>query len=63
MNYVVEQGDSFLSLAFYTEPAQSLADNFAAQGDVLKALHADQFTLLVVCVFIQVHKIFCLHQV
>ena len=32
----------FLSLAFYTEPAQSLADNFAAQGDVLKALHADQ---------------------
>ena len=29
----------------YTEPAQSAADNFAAQGDVLKALHADQFSL------------------
>ena len=45
VNYVVEQGDSFSFPRIYTEPAQSLADNFAAQGDVLKALHADQFTL------------------
>ena len=35
----------FLSLAFIPSLPQSLADNFAAQGDVLKALHADQFTL------------------
>ena len=35
----------FLSPRIYTEPAQSPADNFAAQGDVLKALHVDQFSL------------------
>ena len=45
VNYVVEQGDSFSFPRIYTEPAQSPADNFAAQGDVLKALHADQFSL------------------
>ena len=49
VNYVVEQEILFLSLAFIYRACSISADNFAAQGDVLKALHADQFTLLVVC--------------
>lgn len=45
VNYVIEQGDSFSFPRVYTEPAQSLDDNFASQGDVLSALYADQFQL------------------
>ena len=59
----LSRGILFSFPRIYTEPAQSPADNFAAQGDVLKALHADQLAFLVVCVFIQVRKIFYLHLV
>lgn len=45
VNYVIEQGDSFSFPRIYAEPAQSLEDNFAAQGEVLNALHCDQFQL------------------
>lgn len=45
VNYVIEQGDSFSFPRVYTEPAQSLDDNFASQGDVLTALYCDQFQL------------------
>ena len=63
VNYVVEQGDSFSFPRIYTEPAQSLADNFAAQGDVLKHYMPINLVFLVVYAFTQVRKIFCLHQV
>lgn len=45
VNYVIEQGDSFSFPRIYVEPAQSLEDNFATQGDVLSALYCDQFQL------------------
>ncbi|OOF58952.1 AAA family ATPase [Rodentibacter myodis] len=45
VNYIVEQGDSFSFPHIGIEPAQSLADNFAACGEVLSALYFDQFQL------------------
>ena len=45
VNYLVEQGDSFSFPHIEIEPAQSLADNFAASGEVLSALYCDQFQL------------------
>ncbi|SPX43388.1 protease La [Haemophilus influenzae] len=45
VNYVIEQGDSFSFPHVYTEPAKSLDDNFASQGEALSALYCDQFQL------------------
>ena len=43
--YIVEQGDSFSFPRVYTEPAQSVEDNFAAKKGVATALYLDQFQL------------------
>ncbi|TYB05221.1 AAA family ATPase [Aggregatibacter actinomycetemcomitans] len=45
VQYIVEQGDSFSFPRVYTEPAQSVEDNFAAQKTVATALYFDQFQL------------------
>mgnify|MGYP003083732448 FL=1 len=45
VQYIVEQGDSFSFPRVYTEPAQSVEDNFAAQKGVATALYFDQFQL------------------
>ena len=45
VQYIVEQGDSFSFPRVYTEPAQSLEDNFAAKKGVATALYLDQFQL------------------
>ena len=45
VQYIVEQGDSFSFPRVYTEPAQSVEDNFAAKKGVATALYLDQFQL------------------
>lgn len=45
VQYIVEQGDSFSFPRVYTEPAQSIEDNFAAKKGVATALYLDQFQL------------------
>ena len=45
VQYHVEQGDSFSFPRVYTEPAQSVEDNFAAKKGVATALYLDQFQL------------------
>ena len=45
VQYVIEQGDSFSFPRVYTEPAQSVEDNFAAKKGVATALYLDQFQL------------------
>lgn len=45
VQYIVEQGDSFSFPRVYTEPAQSVEDNFAAKKGVATALYFDQFQL------------------
>ncbi|MDU8924848.1 Lon protease family protein [Pasteurellaceae bacterium LIM206] len=45
VRYMVEQADSFSFAHIYTEPAQSMEDNFAAQSAVLFSLFFDQAKL------------------